>query len=122
VLLDREAVTGVIQNLLSNARKYSPAGTPIEVTVGEESRELFIAVHDQGPGIRRRDQKRIFRSFYRGENGVAQPGFGLGLAYCQQVARAHRGRMEVASSPGRGSTFTWAVPLDPVRAEGEDDG
>ncbi len=122
VLLDREAVTGVIHNLLSNARKYSPEGSPIEVTVGEESRELFVSVRDQGPGIRRRDQKRIFRSFYRGRDGVSKPGFGLGLAYCAQVALAHRGRIALASAPGRGSTFTLAVPIEPARPEGQDDG
>jgi len=123
VLLDREAVAGVVQNLLSNARKYSPPGSPIEVTVGEASRELFISVRDQGPGIRRRDQKRIFRSFYRGENGAREPGFGLGLAYCRQVARAHRGRVSLESALGRGSTFTLAVPIDPARpVEGAIDG
>lgn len=115
VLLDREAVAGVVQNLLSNARKYSPAGAPIEVTVGEASRELFISVRDQGAGIRRRDQKRIFRSFYRGENSAQKPGFGLGLAYCRQVARSHRGRITLESAPGRGSTFTLAVPIHPAR-------
>ncbi len=122
VLLDREAVTGVIHNLLSNARKYSPAGTPIEVTVGEESRQLFISVRDQGPGIRRRDQKRIFQSFYRGDSGSSKPGFGLGLAYCQQVAHAHRGRITVRSAVGRGSTFTLEIPLDAARSEGGEDG
>ena len=122
VLLDREAVTGVIHNLLSNARKYSPAGTPIEVTVGEESRQLFISVRDQGPGIRRRDQKRIFQSFYRGETVTAEPGFGLGLAYCQQIAHAHRGRITLRSAVGRGSTFTLEIPLDGARSEGGDDG
>ena len=121
-LLDREAVTGVIHNLLSNARKYSPPGTPIEVTVGEESRQLFVSVRDQGPGIRRREQKRIFQSFYRGDTGGSKPGFGLGLAYCQQVAHAHRGRMTLRSAVGRGSTFTLEIPLDAARSEGGDDG
>ena len=120
VVLDREAVTGVLHNLLSNARKYGSPEAPIDVTVGEESRQLFISVRDMGRGIGRREQKRIFDSFYRGEGSPGKPGFGLGLAYCQQVARAHRGRVSVLSAIGRGSTFTLEIPL--VRSEGESDG
>lgn len=122
VLLDREAVAGVLMNLLSNARKYAPAGSPVVVTVGEESRRLFISVRDHGPGIGKRDRKRIFRSFYRGEVDGAKPGFGLGLAYCHRVARDHRGRMSVDGAPGGGSTFTLEIPLDPHGSEGADDG
>ncbi|MFQ5654703.1 MAG: sensor histidine kinase, partial [Planctomycetota bacterium] len=119
VLIDREAVTGVLLNLLSNAQKFSPPETAIEVTVGEESRHLFIEVSDQGPGIRRRDRRRIFRPFFRGSNGTHQPGFGLGLSYCRQVAEAHKGRIRVVSAPGKGSAFTLEIPLALV-AEGEE--
>ncbi|MHC4936121.1 MAG: sensor histidine kinase [Planctomycetota bacterium] len=128
VLLDREAISGVVENLLSNARKYAPSGSSIEVAVEEEAGRLRISVSDEGEGIPRREQKRIFRSFYRGaprggERGSpAPPGFGLGLAYCQQVARAHRGRMSLRSAPGRGSTFTLEIPLEAGRPEGADDG
>lgn len=110
VLLDREAVTGVVYNLLTNARKYSPSDLPIEVTVGEESKNLFIEVRDYGPGIRRRDQKRIFRPFFRGNGSSSTPGFGLGLAYCREVVQAHGGRIMVKSSPSDGSRFVIEIP------------
>lgn len=110
VLLDREAVTGVVYNLLTNARKYSPSDLPIEVTVGEESKNLFIEVRDYGPGIRRRDQKRIFRPFFRGNGSASTPGFGLGLAYCREVVQAHGGRIMVKSSASDGSRFVIEIP------------
>ena len=110
VVLDREAVMRVVLNLLSNARKFS-AETPIEVTVGEESRHLFVEVRDQGPGIRKRDQRRIFRAFYRAPQTAGTAGFGLGLAYCREVAEAHRGKMKVRSAPGQGAAFTLEIPL-----------
>ncbi len=111
VLLDREAVIGVVYNLLSNASKYSAADAPIEVTIGEESRQLFIAVRDHGPGIRPRDLRKVFRPFYRGENSSHARGFGLGLAYCREVARHHGGRISVSSELGDGSRFTLEIPL-----------
>ncbi|MEM7168209.1 MAG: HAMP domain-containing sensor histidine kinase, partial [Planctomycetota bacterium] len=113
VVLDQEAVKGVVMNLLTNAQKYSPEGSPIEVTVGEESRQLYIRVRDHGSGIRRRELRRIFRPFQRGPHNSRIPGFGLGLAYCKQVATAHRGQIRVWSRVGAGSAFTLEIPLSP---------
>lgn len=111
VVLDQEAVRGVVMNLLTNAQKYSPEGAPIEVTVGEESRQLYIRVRDHGAGMRRRELKQIFRPFSRGDHNSRIPGFGLGLAYCKQVAAAHRGQIKVWSRVGTGSAFTLEIPL-----------
>ncbi len=110
VLLDREAVTGVVYNLLSNARKYSPSDLPIEVRIGEDSRNLFVEVKDHGPGIRKSEQKKIFRAFYRGSTSTGT-GFGLGLAYCREVAKSHHGRLNVSSRPGEGCRFVLEIPL-----------
>lgn len=118
VVLDREAVKGVVLNLLSNAHKYAPSGVPIEVTVGEEARQLYIRVEDRGPGIRRRELGKIFRPFRRGTQTGRTPGFGLGLAYCRQVADAHRGHIRVRSRMGVGSAFTLEIPLDSARRNG----
>ena len=117
VVLDREAVQGVVLNLLTNAQKHSPADSVIEVTVGEESRQLFIRVRDHGAGIRRRDQRRIFRPFERANPSSGKPGFGLGLAYCREVATAHRGSIRVRSKVGEGSEFTLGIPLVPAAKE-----
>ncbi|MGE3165061.1 MAG: sensor histidine kinase [Planctomycetota bacterium] len=111
VLLDRDAIGGVVMNLLSNAQKHSPQDTAIEVTVGEESRHLFVQVRDHGSGIRRRDLRRIFRPFERGSVGAGAPGFGLGLAYCREVASQHGGKIRVRSRVGEGSSFTLEIPL-----------
>lgn len=111
VLLDREAIAGVVMNLLTNAQKHSPRHTAIEVTVGEESRHLFVQVRDHGSGIRRRDLRRIFRPFERGAVGAGAPGFGLGLAYCREVASQHGGKIRVRSRVGEGSSFTLEIPL-----------
>lgn len=122
VLLDQEAIRGVVLNFLTNAQKYSPADTTIEVTVGEESRHLFIRVRDHGVGIRRRDLRRIFRPFERGAHGKDKAGFGLGLAYCREVALAHRGKIRVRSRVGEGSAFTLEIPLVPAMPKGASDG
>ncbi len=122
VILDRDAVIRVVLNLLSNARKFSGSDRPIEVTVGEESRNLFVEVRDEGPGIRKRDQRRVFRAFYRGEQSAGAPGFGLGLAYCKEVAESHRGKMRVQSAPGRGAAFTLEIPLVHPRDGGSGNG
>ncbi|MCI0651757.1 MAG: HAMP domain-containing histidine kinase [Planctomycetes bacterium] len=121
VVLDREAVIRVVLNLLSNAHKFAGEANPIDVTVGEESFHLFIEVRDQGPGIARREQRKIFRTFYRG-NHNGTPGFGLGLAYCREVAEAHRGKMRVRSAPGAGAAFTLEIPLVHPKEKGSGDG
>lgn len=118
--LDREAVRGVVWNLLDNARKYGPRDEPIEVEVADVDHLLTISVRDRGPGIRRRDQKFIFDRFWRGAEGKSLPGFGLGLAYCQQVARAHRGKITLETGQGNGSTFTLKIPRETTRREDAD--
>ncbi|NQT93669.1 MAG: HAMP domain-containing histidine kinase [Lentisphaerae bacterium] len=137
VSADASSMTQVLQNLLDNAEKYSaktrgepPTRRRIDVSGGTVHRKarfrrrqqswVAITVKDYGIGIERRQLRNIFRRFYRvpssSDGNIS--GLGLGLALCRHVVRAHNGRMEVESEPGRGSTFRVLLPA--ARA-GEDD-
>ena len=81
----------------------------VQVTVEHDS--VKLSVRDDGPGIRRRDRKRVFGKFERG--GTETTGTGLGLYVVDQVARAHGGRVDLVTNENRGSTFTLVLPLEP---------
>ena len=102
-------------NLLANAVKYNRAGgsVRVEVAVDASRREACVAVHDTGQGIPAEALPRIFERFYRVDKGRSrdQGGTGLGLAIVKHIVRAHRGRIEVTSEPGAGSTFRVFLPL-----------
>jgi two-component system phosphate regulon sensor histidine kinase PhoR len=102
-----------IINLLDNAIAYSEPGTPILVTASRTAGDLRIAVVDQGRGIAPEHLERIFERFYRVDKARNRTagGTGLGLAIVKHVVQAHKGRIEVASTPGKGSTFTLILPL-----------
>ncbi|CAN91454.1 MULTISPECIES: sensor histidine kinase [Sorangium] len=95
----------VLNNLVANAIKYSPAGGAVQVTVARAGAEVSIAVSDRGVGIAADDQRRLFERYFRApsSSGVA-PGVGLGLWAALRIAEAHGGRIEVTSAEGRGST------------------
>jgi signal transduction histidine kinase len=116
---DRDAIAQVLVNLVQNAVKYSPEGSPVRVTAGARGGRAFIAVADRGRGIARRDHRRIFESFYRADDLLARrtEGTGLGLAIARRIVEAHRGAIEVESEPGQGSTFTVWLPLARESAE-----
>ncbi|WP_437907726.1 HAMP domain-containing sensor histidine kinase [Sorangium sp. So ce327] len=101
----------VLNNLVANAIKYSPAGGAVQVTVARVGAEVSIAVSDRGVGIAADDQRRLFERYFRApsSSGVA-PGVGLGLWAALRIAEAHGGRIEVTSTAGRGSTFTLRLP------------
>jgi len=117
VLVDRHALTDAIVNLLSNAHKYG--GTPGVVRVrvrALERGEVSIDVSDNGAGIARREQRRIFDKFYRIDDRLAREreGSGLGLAIVNHVVRAHGGRVALVSGPGQGSVFSIVIPPAPA--------
>ncbi len=119
VAADRAALEQALLNLLDNAIKYSGLAGEIAVRVGIAGGEAIIDVADQGPGIAPKDQARIFDRFYRGAAAAAhRQGFGLGLPIVREIVTAHRGRIDVASTPGAGSTFRIRLPLlqDAVQA------
>jgi signal transduction histidine kinase len=109
VIADPAALEQALVNLLDNAVKYSGEERHVTVRVRPLGLEAVIEVVDRGVGIAREDMGRIFEKFYRG--GTSQrPGFGLGLPIVQELVHAHRGRVEVESTPGAGSTFRIVLP------------
>jgi signal transduction histidine kinase len=119
ISLDAGRIEQALVNLLENARKYSPAETPIQVSVWVGEQAAGIAVRDQGPGIPAEQQAYIFDRFYRApEAARAAPGLGLGLYIVDEIVRAHGGSLRVTSAPHRGSTFTILLPRDALAAEG----
>lgn len=109
---DPAALGCVISNLLDNAVKYSPAGSPIRVELSRDDRRVVIRVRDQGLGISESEQELIFRRFVRGTAAKTAGirGAGVGLAMARRIANAHGGDVTVDSRPGRGSTFTVLLP------------
>ena len=101
----------VVRNLLSNAAKYSPAGTDISVDVGRDDKAAYVKVSDKGVGIAPEDQAHLFTRFNRIESGINIQGTGLGLWLSREIARMHDGDLTVSSKIGQGSTFTFSVPL-----------
>src|SRR5205814_5695844 len=97
----------------SNAIKYSPRETRIEVRAVKEDGHVTVSVRDQGWGIAPSDQERIFDRFYRVDNALTRRtgGTGLGLYLAQQLVHAMGGRLWVASGRGEGSTFSFTLPL-----------
>lgn len=92
--------------------KYSPGGGPIEVTVGTVDGWAEVAVRDQGVGIPKEAQARLFERFYRVPvGGPRSPGLGLGLYISRQIVLLHGGRIWFESDQGKGSTFHFALPL-----------
>lgn len=106
----------VLNNLLENAIKYSPAGTEVTVRVWRAGDEAAIAVHDEGKGITPEEQAHIFERFYRGITSGRWDGLGLGLYIVHDIVSHHGGRLTLESTPGSGSTFTFWLPLNPGRA------
>jgi signal transduction histidine kinase len=112
VHVDPPAMDRALQNLISNAIKYSGSNKWIRVSVHEEGGWVRIAVEDRGIGISSSDRPHIFEPFYRGRAAVdAQiQGSGLGLSLVKQIMEAHGGAIEVSSNPEGGSTFCIRLP------------
>jgi signal transduction histidine kinase len=120
VEIDAEALSQALLNLLNNAIKYSPEDKRIAVGARQEGGELQVFVRDRGIGIPKPEQKKIFEKFYRAASSLVHTtkGSGLGLALVQHIMEAHGGRVEVASAPGEGSTFTLVLTLGgPARGQ-----
>jgi two-component system phosphate regulon sensor histidine kinase PhoR len=114
--LDPDAIGQALHNLLDNAVKYSGDSRAIEVSVAQDQEEAVVAVRDHGIGIPRSEQLKIFERFHRVSTGLVHDvkGSGLGLAIVRHIVEAHRGRLQLVSSPGEGSTFTMRLPLRPA--------
>jgi len=112
---DLDRLGQVMNNLLSNAARYSAPGTPIQIAAVAIENGVEIHVADEGPGVAPEDCERIFEKFYRGKHGatLAVRGTGLGLAVARQLVEAHGGTIGVRSSLGQGSTFWVRLPIAP---------
>ena len=117
VIGDVAALRSAIQNLISNAVKYGGTARWVRVSASRDQGsgirdQVVFTVEDRGIGIDAEDRKHIFEPFYRGREAVSQQiqGSGLGLNLVHRIAEAHGGKVRVASEPGRGSTFTLALP------------
>jgi signal transduction histidine kinase len=100
----------VLQNLLSNALRYTPAGGNVRIVVTPSSSEIRIAIADAGPGIAPENHQRIFEKFGQVEDSNHRLGTGLGLTFCKLAVEAHGGRIGVESEVGKGCTFWFALP------------
>jgi len=112
ITADERKVRQVVFNLLSNAVKFTPDDGRITVRVARDDREVRVAVADTGVGIAPADQARVFDEFAQTKDGEQQSeGTGLGLTVAKRLVELHGGRIWVESQPGKGSTFTFALPL-----------
>lgn len=107
----------LVGNLVDNALKYSPPGTPVVIRTGTENGTVTLAVEDRGPGIPSADLPHVFEPFFRSGAAAGTPGTGLGLAVAARIAVAFGGRVTAANRPGGGSRFTITLP---ARADKED--
>jgi signal transduction histidine kinase len=110
---DRDRLGQVLANLLSNAIKYSPDGGVVQLHGERENGVVRVQVRDEGRGIPRAEQPRIFTKFFRGDAGASGiGGTGLGLAMAREIVEAHGGHIGFDSEVGTGSTFWFEVPID----------
>jgi signal transduction histidine kinase/CheY-like chemotaxis protein len=115
ITLDPERVQQVLINLVANALKFTPPGGNVRIQVHPASREhVAISVSDTGAGIARADQERIFDEFAQVRKHAAErqkTGYGLGLAIARRIVEGHHGTISLKSDLGRGSTFTFTLPI-----------
>ena len=109
VPMDEILLEQVFVNLLENAAKHTPAGTPIEVGAEARPHEVIAYVADRGPGLPAGEEDLVFQKFYRGGSGSG--GIGLGLTICRGIVTAHGGRMWAERRPGGGTIFKLSLPI-----------
>lgn len=114
VVADEVHITNIFANLVENALKYSGSKPEILVSTADHSQGILVSVSDNGIGISKENQKRIFEQFYRVPTGNVHnvKGFGLGLSYVKKMVEIHRGSISVESELGVGTKFTIFLPRE----------
>lgn len=116
---DRKRIAQVINNFLDNAIKFNKKNGKVEVSIKEKAGKAIVSVKDIGIGITKENQKQLFGRFFQVKRGAARQfggGTGLGLAICKGIIKLHHGQIWVKSAPGKGSVFTFTLPLKRRRA------
>jgi signal transduction histidine kinase len=113
VEIDPQRIQQVLLNILSNAERYTPEGGQITLSAVKLNAEVRVSVTDSGPGIAPEDLPYVFERFWRGDRSRSRAtgGTGLGLAIAKQFVEAHGGRIWAESTPGKGSTFAFSLPI-----------
>lgn len=115
---DYVQIAQVLVNLLENAVKHTPPGTPIAVSARRVPGAIEIAVRDEGPGIAAENQRRLFERFYRAGSATEAGGVGIGLTISKGLVEAHGGAIVVESAPEEGTTFRFTLPLPEASGPG----
>jgi len=110
-IVDKDRITLVIENLISNSIKFTPVGGRIDVSASKEGDDILVEIHDTGEGIPEEDKEKIFEKYYQAKMGSESTGgSGLGLVICKKIVEAFGGRIWVESQLGEGSTFKFTLP------------
>ena len=116
---DERRLTQVLLNLVGNAIKFTDSGE-VAIAAASDNRAFHVSVRDTGPGITPADQARLFQEFQQADNSLTKKkgGTGLGLAISKRIIEMHGGRIRVESAPGRGSTFSFTLPITVTQQAG----
>ena len=111
-MIDPARIEQILNNLLSNALRYTPDGGKIEVALKADAKKMLVSVHDNGPGISEEALPYIFERFYRADRSRSRSegGSGLGLAIALQIAVLHGGTLTAENDPQGGAVFTLSLP------------
>jgi two-component system sensor histidine kinase KdpD len=116
VRCDEVMIGQVLFNLVENAQKHTPPGTPLRIAARAFPAGVEVRIADAGPGLPAGEEQRVFEKFHRGHGEAAQSGFGLGLTICKAIIDAHGGEIQARNLPGGGAEFRFSLPREPAGA------
>jgi len=112
--MDAMLVEQVFVNLLENAIRYTPEGSPLEIEAESRGESAFVELRDRGPGVSEDERERLFERFYRGARSQGDGGVGLGLTICRAILDAHGGTIGIANRDRGGAVVSLSLPLSPL--------